>query len=442
VRQAQAAYANGYAGDSITIALDRSVRRTDVDGRLHIELTNLSKANVCPYYGREIPGAAAFGLDPNKIYQLYRDADELAKAAPTFNNVPLLDEHIIVTAGKPEKGSVVGSTGTDAEFDGEYLRNSLVIWDAEAIARIESGEQKQLSCAYRYVVDMRPGTHNGLTFDGRMTNIQANHVALVKEGRAGPDVVVADGVLGDRQMRTSKKALMVRGAVSAYLAPLALDAKPDLSKALAGVTAKTLPTLKVAIAKRIATDAKLTPDQAAGLAMALDAAEAEEVDGEDEAEEETEEEKADPLKKEAADKRAKDKAARDKRAKDEAEEDTEEERKEREAKDAKTMDAAIAAAVNKAVADTTARLDGIAKAKDAVAPYIGAVAGMDSADGIYKLALDAAGVDTKDVDPSAFPALLKLIPLPGSAAPRVAMDSKARGDVIDMFPQLARISRS
>jgi hypothetical protein len=53
---------NGKRGDAM--ALDKAtVRRVDQDGRLYIETTNLSKANVCPYYGDEIPDFGRLGLD-------------------------------------------------------------------------------------------------------------------------------------------------------------------------------------------------------------------------------------------------------------------------------------------------------------------------------------------------------------------------------------------
>lgn len=461
-KQAEAAYANGCAGDeTLTIALDRTVRTRDVDGRLHIELTNISKANVCPYYGREIPGGSALGLDPDRVYQLLRHPQELADGASTFNNVPLLDEHIIVSASNPQKDNVVGSTGTDAEFNGEYLRNSLVIWDAEAIARIESGEQKQISCAYRYKPDMTAGNYRGLPYDGIMRNIQANHVALVREGRAGPDVVVADGKIGDANMPVkSKRALMVRGAIAAALAPMALDAKPDFAKVLDGVNAKTFPTLKSAIVERVSAGVKLAADQKASLAMALDAMEEEEVEGEDEepdvekgekgsteagkdkakdedpkAEDEDDDDKKKPGEDakayDARMKRARDKAAKDKAAKDEEESDKE-----------KAMDAKIQAGIATGVSAGIARLEAVAKAKEDVLPYIGAIVGMDSASDIYKLALDAAAVDTKGVDASAFAAMLKLLPKPNTDQPRVAMDAASRGGAAKMFPQLAHIGRA
>lgn len=437
--------------DTLQFAVDRSLRRIDQDGRLHVEVTNLSKANVCPYRGSEIPNAAALGLEADKIYYLLRDPEELSKAAASANNIPVMDEHIIVTAENPNKTKVAGSTGTDAKFVAPYLQNSIVIWVQESIDRIMTGEQKQISMAYRYDPVLKSGSHNGVDFQMIMTNIRFNHCALVPEGRAGPDVMVADGKLGDiRTMRTSKTALMVRGAVSGYLAPLALDSKPDLTKALAGVTAKTFASLKPTVINRIAADAKLTADQTAGLALALDAMEEEEVDGEDEMEEMTEAEKeaADKKAKDkrAKDKAAKDKAAKDKKAKDESDKDDDKKAEDEDDDDKKAEDEdqderaekAMDAAIKKAVRAAEDRLNALAKAKDDVAPYVGSVHGMDSAEAVYRFALDSAGHNTKAIkDVAALEAMVKMLPKPG-AQPTIALDAKSRDNVSELFPNLSR----
>ena len=176
------------------MAFDRqSARSIDADGRLHVSKTNISKAVVNPYYGREIPGWQQLGLDGDKVYRLYRDPEELAKGAGTFNNLPILNKHIPVTVDAPQKDNVVGSIGSDVVFDAPYLQASLCIWDAAAIAGVESEKQCELSCGYRYDPDMTPGTTgDGEAYDGVMRNIRGNHLALVEVGRAGPDVVVAD----------------------------------------------------------------------------------------------------------------------------------------------------------------------------------------------------------------------------------------------------------
>jgi hypothetical protein len=176
------------------MAFDRqSARSIDADGRLHVSKTNISKANVCPYFGREIPNWQELGLDGDKVYRLYRDPDELAKGASTFNNLPILNKHIRVTVEEPKQENVVGSIGSDVSFSAPYLQASLSFWVASAIAGIESEQQCELSPAYYYRADMTPGVSpDGESFDGSMRDIVGNHLAVIETGRTGPDVYVAD----------------------------------------------------------------------------------------------------------------------------------------------------------------------------------------------------------------------------------------------------------
>lgn len=168
-------------------------RTFDSDGHLKVPVSNISKASVNPYYGREIPGYGSLGLDADRVYYLYRDPVELERAAPSFAGKPLLMKHQAISAATPAQELWAGAIGSDVRFEPPYLRASLSVWTDEAIALIESRQQDQLSCAYRYRADMTPGVSpDGERFDGTMRDIEANHVALVEEGRAGPDVVVGD----------------------------------------------------------------------------------------------------------------------------------------------------------------------------------------------------------------------------------------------------------
>lgn len=179
------------------LAFDRSARRIDADGRLHVDRSHISKATVNPYYGKEIPGYEALGLQPDVVYRLLRDPVELERAAPTFARLPVLSEHVPITVAKVAedeelKKLIVGAIGSDVTFAAPYLDADLCVWDSAAIAGIETDKVRELSCAYRYVPVMEPGEFEGQPYDGRMTEIQGNHLALVEVGRAGSDVVVAD----------------------------------------------------------------------------------------------------------------------------------------------------------------------------------------------------------------------------------------------------------
>jgi hypothetical protein len=176
-------------------AFDRepsSSRRYDTDGRLHVDEANISKSNVCEYLGEEIPEWRSLGLDPRRLYPLFRPPDELRKAAKTFDNLPLLREHVPVTADAHRPELVVGSTGTDAKFDAPYLTNSLVVWTRPAIDAVENETRRELSSAYHYRCDLTPGTWQGEAFAGCMRDLIGNHVALIPRGRVGHDIIIGD----------------------------------------------------------------------------------------------------------------------------------------------------------------------------------------------------------------------------------------------------------
>jgi uncharacterized protein len=171
-----------------------SARRVDESGRLHVEGCRISAARVNEYLGSEIPGADALGLDPNRLYPLYRDAAALKASAPSFENMPLMSQHIIVSAAEPAKWAVAGSL-SNVRWAAPYLVADIAVWDQSAISRIRDGSQKEISCGYVYRPVMEPGSIGGVRFAGRMFDIRANHVALVPMGRVGSDCVVADAAL-------------------------------------------------------------------------------------------------------------------------------------------------------------------------------------------------------------------------------------------------------
>lgn len=167
-------------------------REIDPNGYLRVSACNITKTQVRIYYGKEIPGWKDFNLDPDKIYNVYCPAEELKKALETFNNLPLTREHIEVNVNNVPKDKIVGSLGDSAQFKSPYVQNSIIVYDQKDIDWIMSGRKRELSCGYTYTPVQQSGEFNGLPYDFIMTEIVGNHVALVKEGRAGHDVMVAD----------------------------------------------------------------------------------------------------------------------------------------------------------------------------------------------------------------------------------------------------------
>lgn len=256
------------------LALDRSVRSYDKDGRLHVAVSHISKACVNPYRGDEIPKARELGLDPGRVYQLLRDPEELARSVPTWNGMPLMIKHRPQSANDHDREIVVGSLGTDAAFRAPYLDNSLAIWDGEGIAGVESGQIRQISCGYHYDADMTPGEFEGVAYDGVMRNIAGNHATLVSDGRAGNDVIVMDSAFramdakpkGNHMVKQvatiTPRTAVAMGALQVYLPPkLAADAKlPNLGRLLRGAKSGKEITSRVTTAMKplLAKDANLS----------------------------------------------------------------------------------------------------------------------------------------------------------------------------------------
>lgn len=175
------------------IAFDATTkRRIDDNGFLHVESSHITKEQVAPYYGFEIPNHEKLGLDTGKIYYGYRSAEELKKAAHTFNGLPLLLHHHAESADEPQKEYRVGSVGSSAVWNAPYIDNALSITDKVGIKAVQDGSCREISAAYLYDPDFTAGEFDGKKYDFIMRNIRGNHVALVEEGRAGHDVVVAD----------------------------------------------------------------------------------------------------------------------------------------------------------------------------------------------------------------------------------------------------------
>ena len=392
------------------LAFDRaSVRSFDKVGRLQVTKSNISKANVCPYFGREIPNHEALGLDPEKIYRLWRHPDELKKAAATFNNIPLLCIHTPDFPGDPPREYRVGVTHSSAEFDGKYLTNGLSVWDNSAIAGIETEEQEELSSSYQYVADMTPGvTPDGEVHDGIMRDIVGNHVALVETGRAGSDVLVADSLPPELKHMSKRKAAAIRATLKPLLAQDS-DLEAAVRKAL----------------------------------LALDEADKEDEKEKKSAEdEETEEEKKErEAKEKAAEDEETEEEKKERLAKEKAANDEEDEEKDKDKVSKTAMDSAIRLAADSATKKAVQNFRAVREAEQAVRPLIGDVVAMDSAEDVYRTALEQSDVDIAGVHPSAYPAMVKMaISQKESKRPVIAQDSASLSDFAKDFPE-AKLKR-
>jgi hypothetical protein len=409
-----------------THALDK--RTVDQDGRLRVPGCRISKAVVNPYFGREIPNFETLGLDPDRVYLLYRDPEELRKAAPSFEGVPLLDIHIPVTADAHVPEHTVG-TLTNPRFDYPYLVADLVVWTDLAKAAIDSGEQRELSCAYRYVPVMRSGyAPDGCKYDGVMTSLSGNHLALVSEGRAGPDVMVAD---------EKPIAMKFPKFLAAVAALVARPADAALVLAADSALAAEIEAMDADLSdedKKAACDAMATEKGCAADAL-------------------SDEDKTEAYRRAAADKRAKDTAGPGNAAAPAKAEGGAPKPSMDEAAVKLAVDSAVAAAREgyeeiskrdeygtKIAADAALAVHALYAAREAVAEKTGLVniTEYKTAEAVYCYALDKLTVPHKDVPAEALAALYTASSR--TPAPAIVTDA-APFNARDLFPSFSLISR-
>lgn len=109
----------------------------------------------------------------------------------TFMGAPFTDDHPLefVTLENAE-GIQVGTVLLPGAQDGDFVKVTCVITDAETIQAMRDGK-RELSVGYTVEHDETPGVDPTYgPYDATQRNIVINHLALVDEGRAGPIAAV------------------------------------------------------------------------------------------------------------------------------------------------------------------------------------------------------------------------------------------------------------
>lgn len=169
------------------------MKQVDHNDFWYIKDNPLSKAGVFPYLGKQINSE----LEPDKIYQVYRPAEELLSEATinSFKLLPIVDDHTMLGTDPgmvpAEEKGVHGTSGSDVYGKDGKLYGDLKIYSETLKDEIEAGK-KELSMGYFCDYELTPGTFDGQHYDAVQRNIRGNHIALVEEGRMGPDVRVMD----------------------------------------------------------------------------------------------------------------------------------------------------------------------------------------------------------------------------------------------------------
>lgn len=136
-------------------------------------------------------GVQEYRRADGSIERAYRPPEEVEKSAASFDAKPLVNDHPyadggVVTADNAKRLGV--GFVFNPVFKAGFVEADLLIEDAEAVAAVESGKV-ELSAGYFIERDETPGvTPDGERYDFVQRDIVGNHVAIVDQGRAGPDV--------------------------------------------------------------------------------------------------------------------------------------------------------------------------------------------------------------------------------------------------------------
>jgi hypothetical protein len=139
--------------------------------------------------------------DGTTVRELRPESEVFAPASlATLRAAPVTDLHPteMVSPANVRKLSI-GVVSEDVRADGELVAAAVTVQEADAIAAVERGERREISCGYRCRIDATPGTYRGKPYDQVQRGIVYNHVALGPRnwGRAGRDIALRIDAAGD-----------------------------------------------------------------------------------------------------------------------------------------------------------------------------------------------------------------------------------------------------
>lgn len=166
--------------------------------------------------------------NPGDIINVFRPPQEVfsQESLASYKGTDVTDDHPteMVDAANYKRYSV-GHVEGEGYQDGDFVVADMIIKDAEAIKKIESGKA-QLSAGYYAEYKKESGvTPEGQAYDFIQTEIKINHVALVDRARAGAQARIFDQQKGgDMPTLTIDGATIeLQDAASVALVRKALD---------------------------------------------------------------------------------------------------------------------------------------------------------------------------------------------------------------------------
>lgn len=148
-----------------------------------------ARTGIQQYLGREL------GRPDLGVVNVYRDENEVFRkdSLQTFSKLPVTNEHPVTDVDATNwRELAVGVTGDEVLRDGEYLKIGIKITDADAVKSVMDGK-RELSVGYTAEIVWQDGVApDGTPYQAVQKNIQANHIAIVANGRAGAKARIGD----------------------------------------------------------------------------------------------------------------------------------------------------------------------------------------------------------------------------------------------------------
>lgn len=158
---------------------------TDENGWLRIEGVELTRETVNKYLGKELDPDGEHGLEPEKVYNVYRSPEALDGAIDEFTTIDVSNEHDM---DEPDnrivsKGSVA-SAEIKLDNGQKVVQGDVVIKDKPNIDAIAKKVLNAFSVGYKSVLDFVAGTTPwGEPYDVKIVKIIPNHLKLTNNPR-------------------------------------------------------------------------------------------------------------------------------------------------------------------------------------------------------------------------------------------------------------------
>lgn len=213
--------------------------------------------------GVQIYAGVEVGRPDLQAVRVYRPESEVfsADTLRSFSHVPVTNDHPTVPVTSENwKDLAIGEASTDVLRDGHRMRIPLVLKDAASIAEVEAGK-RELSAGYSCDLAFEAGiTADGMEYDAVQRNIRANHIAVVRRGRAGSEFRIGDSAASwgaapvldhQRELPMTTKKIVFDG-ITIEVTDQAAEAIAKLTQRLSDSTA-ALDTLKGEHTAQLAT---------------------------------------------------------------------------------------------------------------------------------------------------------------------------------------------